>query len=451
MLLYSTYGGTWVYGQRITYSFVPDGTNIGGLSSNLFATLNKIAPTATWEAAFEKAAAVWSTYAGINLALVSDNGEVSGATGDQQDDPSVGDIRIGMVSQSGGTVAVTFLPPPFNGGTLAGDMVLNSNIGWGMNTGADVETVALHEFGHALGLGENTSDPTTVMYYTYTGVKQNLASDDIAGIQSIWGPSPTTTPQNSTFATATNLNSLLNASTAQIALSGQNLEAISNDYNWFSATVPSNTNGTMTVTLQSSNLSSLTLHLVVENSAGKLLGQSSSTNLGSTVSYTVTGVAPGQTYYFRAAAQTSPGLVGSYGVLVNFASLAQNPIAPPNTMVAAQPDRGGGFDYLHGGQIDDPGLLALGNISSLGESMTISPALLANGPGWASLMPNIFSLLPTTLAPGAMGPTSAATPFGIAIAPLVTPGILDSALSSLNQAGSLLDQLAAELLNNFNT
>jgi Matrixin len=459
MLLYAAYGGTWVYGQRITYSFVPDGTNIGGLSSNLFATMNKVAPTATWEAAFEKAAAIWSTYANINLALVSDNGEVSGASGNQQDDPNVGDIRIGMTPQSGGTLAITFLPPPFNGGTLAGDMVLNSKVTWGMNTGADIETVALHEFGHALGLGENTTDPSTVMYQSYTGIKQNLAPDDIAGIQSIWGAQPTDTTPNQTFQTAQDLTPLID-SNAQIALSGLKLSPMTGgDYDWFKATVPTTTNGTMTITLQSANLSSATLHLVVENSAGKVLGQASSTDLGGTVSYTVTGVTPGQVYDFRASSQTTPGIAGAYGVLVNFGSHAQNPIAPPNTVVAQQPDKGSGTDFLHAGlfgkglvvQQQIPGMLALGSILSVGDALTVAPSLLSNGPGWASLMPPIFSLMTTTLAPGADGSNLPGVPsFAVPIAPLFTPGILDSVLAGLSQSVNLLDQLALDLTKNIN-
>ena len=47
-------------------------------------------------------------------------------------------------------------------------------------------TVAAHEFGHALGLGES-SVSTAVMYGTYNGIKQALASDDISGIHSIYG------------------------------------------------------------------------------------------------------------------------------------------------------------------------------------------------------------------------------------------------------------------------
>ncbi|MGO8897903.1 MAG: hypothetical protein ACLQU5_06080, partial [Isosphaeraceae bacterium] len=40
LLLYSAYGGTWAFGSRITYSFMPDGTSVGGTPSALFQTMN---------------------------------------------------------------------------------------------------------------------------------------------------------------------------------------------------------------------------------------------------------------------------------------------------------------------------------------------------------------------------------------------------------------------------
>ena len=40
LLLYSDLGDQWTYDSRITYSFMPDGTSVGGVPSVLFQTLN---------------------------------------------------------------------------------------------------------------------------------------------------------------------------------------------------------------------------------------------------------------------------------------------------------------------------------------------------------------------------------------------------------------------------
>ena len=202
-----------VIDSRITYSFMPDGTNVGGVPSTLFQTLNANYPTATWEQQIEAAASLWENVTNVNLALVSDGGRAGRDPGDQQDDPRFGDIRIGAVPLASGTSRVTFLPPPVNGGTDAGDILLNSNVNWQINSNYDLMTVVAHEFGHALGLGES-SVSDAVMYGTYNGIKQALASDDIAGIQSIYGTRQfdqfnTGGQRNNTYMTATNINSYM--------------------------------------------------------------------------------------------------------------------------------------------------------------------------------------------------------------------------------------------------
>src|SRR5437667_7344975 len=73
---YSVSGGAWTNPHLITISFVPDGTDQGGVSSNLFASLNAHPgwTTATWQNQILKAAQVWAQQTNINFAVVSDNG-----------------------------------------------------------------------------------------------------------------------------------------------------------------------------------------------------------------------------------------------------------------------------------------------------------------------------------------------------------------------------------------
>ena len=119
--------------------------------------------------------------------------------------------------------------------------------------------MAIHEFGHALGLGQSQIT-TACMYAYYNGTKQSLTSDDVAGIQSVWG-----TPQydqfnsngqsNGTYMKATNLNSYID-SNGQVAIPSLDITSKSQE-EWFSVTVPSTTSGTFVATMQSTTLSSL--------------------------------------------------------------------------------------------------------------------------------------------------------------------------------------------------
>jgi hypothetical protein len=56
----------------------------------------------------------------------------------------------------------------------------------------DLYSVALHEAGHALGLGH--SDVPGAVMYPYYRLATTLASDDIAGIQALYGAPQSSTP-----------------------------------------------------------------------------------------------------------------------------------------------------------------------------------------------------------------------------------------------------------------
>lgn len=55
----------------------------------------------------------------------------------------------------------------------------------GASGNKDLQTVAMHEIGHKLGLG-HSGDVNSLMYHLYSGSRRTLTSDDINGIRSIY-------------------------------------------------------------------------------------------------------------------------------------------------------------------------------------------------------------------------------------------------------------------------
>lgn len=383
LLLYAANGGHWTYSDRITYSFAPDGTDVGGHPNVLNqAMAARGLTTAQWKTAIRDAAALWESVADVNLVEVADSGAPFGTPGNQQDDPRFGDIRFFGTSWSPGTLGVSNLPPPFNGGTAAGDIILNTDQAWAIGQTYDVETVAIHEIGHALGL-DHSAYSDAVMYAYYNGTKQFPTADDVGGIRSIYGARPQDWidqfHDNKDPYNAVDISGLIVNGKETVT----NLDVTSNqDSDWYYVKAPAGASGTMTITMQSSQLSSLSSRFQVYNSALTLAGWTVAPNpgtvYGSTISLRFTGVPAGTGVYIKAMGWNGPSSgfngVGAYALQVDFTGgpTPTQIVNPPNTVVAERPDQGGGSSNL---DLQDGFGIGLSDPASLVDQLFVHPTL----------------------------------------------------------------------------
>lgn len=146
----------------------------------------------------------WAAAADISFVkLPSDSGV---AVNDPAAVPdATGHIRIGVFAFAAGGGAVGYAPPP-NGGTAAGDVIFDANSFYQFAPGDegdsydtffapnDIETLLLHELGHALGLAHPPFDGNCPVMQVggvcFGVINRELDADDIDGIRFLYGAAP---------------------------------------------------------------------------------------------------------------------------------------------------------------------------------------------------------------------------------------------------------------------
>jgi Matrixin len=125
-----------------------------------------------------------------------------------------------------GVLAHTFYPAAPNPEPIAGDMHFDDDESWHVGVNMDIYSVALHELGHALGLG-HSDNPADVMYPYYKDVT-TLADGDKAAILTMYAaqdgtpttPAPTPTPTPTAPFVLTTLLPAATTTSASINLTG---------------------------------------------------------------------------------------------------------------------------------------------------------------------------------------------------------------------------------------
>jgi hypothetical protein len=342
LALYSVSGNAWPAPQLITISFMPDGTSVNGQSSNLFSTFTaKFGSAATWQNQILKAAQYWAQQTNINFAVVPDNGAAGGSGSYQQGDPGFGDIRIGGYNFGATTLAQTYLPPPANNYSIAGDIQFNTAQPYNIGTTYDLFTVAMHEFGHALGLYHGAAG--SVMDGTYTSVKPALTTDDVNGIRAIYSANAARADDaydagaasNDTSGAATLLTTQIDPVTNAGVVNNMDLTTTT-DVDWFKFVVPLGTSGTLRAKAVSQGLSLLSPKVEIYNSALTLVASGNTTAYGGTATATLTGIVTGQTYYVKVSSTAAIAAfkTGQYGLVLNMGAGADPTVTPPITQLA---------------------------------------------------------------------------------------------------------------------
>ncbi len=329
-LSFTLTGNRWP-NVNVSASFMPDGTADGGLSSGLFGQLDLVAPRATWQREFARALARWAAVTPLNIRFVTDQGQVGGAPGPIQAANQFGDIRVGSIDLGTSYAGMTVFPILTS--TSGGDTNFNSQKTYQIGQGLDIFTIALHEFGHSIGLNHSTFG--NVMFGGIYKVYSQLEQDDINGAQAIYGPR-----LPDAYDSSANNDTPATASIVTIAPSGPTFIngdlTTTADLDHYRFTVPAGAPAVLSVTAiggQSLLQSTLRLH----DALGNILAEVSAPGYGQTALLQFNGVNAGDQFIIGVDSPVEDEFgSGAYRLAVEFRATQDG--LPYSMPTAAAPD-----------------------------------------------------------------------------------------------------------------
>ncbi len=287
----SVFGNPWQLATELTMSFANEGVQYSNqtwgqssFASRLYTEMGATMAQSVWQEELLRAMHAWTAVANINVGLVADSGTAFGPAGFAVGTPAA-NIRLGTVT-TGTDVLATTLPFHPLAGTYAGTVMFNE--AWTFSRGGaagtyDLYTVALHEFGNALGLSDLDSSSANAMYGHYIGTRTGLSAADITAVRALYGArvadaTEATNNARATAPTVANVGDPNNSGGVRAVVNGDITTAA--DVDFFKFTTNGDDDDSMLVTLRlgTAGKSLLAGRIEVYNRAGALIGSATNTS-----------------------------------------------------------------------------------------------------------------------------------------------------------------------------
>jgi hypothetical protein len=324
----SVFGNPWQLATELTMSFANEGVQYStqawgqsSFASRLYSELGGTLAQNVWQEELLRAMHAWTAFANINVGLVADSGRAFGPADFQVGEPT-SNIRVGTIA-TGTDVLATSMPFHPLTGTYAGSVMLNE--AWTFTRGGapgtyDLFTVALHEFGNALGLSDLDSSTANAMYGHYLGTRTGLSAADISAVRALYGArqadaTEATNNARTTAPTLANVGDPNDSGKVRVVANGDITTA--GDADWYRFVTTSGTSQ-ITVRLGTAGKSLLAGRVEVYDGNGRLLAARTNTSplQGDTV-LTVTGLRGNTAYFVRVSAgRTDTFNTGAYQLRV---------------------------------------------------------------------------------------------------------------------------------------